>query len=423
MRWEIRGLIEGFYGRPWSWDDRIDVARWCAARAMTHYVYAPKDDPLHRSRWREPYGVEALDGFARLIAQGGLSVGFAVSPGLSMDYDDVDDRRALAAKIDPLLALGVDLVCLALDDLDPRPGLGTAHAGLTRWLHGHLDGRADLVLVPTEYTGTGTVTPYLEALAAIPDDVPIAWTGVAVVNDTITVDEARRRADALGGRLPLLWDNYPVNDAFMVDRLFLGPLRGRDPGLAAHCSGYLANPMSQPMASKLPLASAAAYLRGEDPDKAWAEEAGDLRVLAEACDGVEPRRLVAAAVAGGSTDELRAWLLAAEGCAATGLGDEAAPWVEQAHAEARVGLQAMRVIDALGEGDLAAAHGHALGVVFAWPGVRRSAVTVMGARCSIRPVMTQDRDGGWVLQPGARSEDENAIDHLVRFALDRLTGA
>ena len=161
MRWEIRGLIEGFYGRPWSWDDRIDVARWCAARAMTHYVYAPKDDPLHRSRWREPYGVEALDGFARLIAQGGLSVGFAVSPGLSMDYDDVDDRRALAAKIDPLLALGVDLVCLALDDLDPRPGLGTAHAGLTRWLHGHLDGRADLVLVPTEYTGTGTVTPYL----------------------------------------------------------------------------------------------------------------------------------------------------------------------------------------------------------------------------------------------------------------------
>jgi hypothetical protein len=44
----------------------------------------------------------------------------------------------------------------------------------------------------------------------------------------------------------------------------------------------------------------------------------------------------------------------------------------------------------------------------------------MGARCSVRPIMTQDRDGGWVLQPASIAEDENAIDHLVRYALDRL---
>ncbi|MCB1015823.1 MAG: beta-N-acetylglucosaminidase domain-containing protein [Acidimicrobiales bacterium] len=55
MPWDIRGLIEGFYGRPWSWDERCAVARFVAERGMTHYVYAPKDDPRHRERWRDPY--------------------------------------------------------------------------------------------------------------------------------------------------------------------------------------------------------------------------------------------------------------------------------------------------------------------------------------------------------------------------------
>ena len=37
----IRGIVEGFYGTPWSWDDRVDVGRYCAARGMTHFVYKP----------------------------------------------------------------------------------------------------------------------------------------------------------------------------------------------------------------------------------------------------------------------------------------------------------------------------------------------------------------------------------------------
>ncbi len=51
------------------------------------------------------------------------------------------------------------------------------------------------------------------------------------MNDEITADDARARVAALGGRAPLLWDNVPVNDAVMSDRLFMGPLRGRAPEL------------------------------------------------------------------------------------------------------------------------------------------------------------------------------------------------
>ncbi|MDZ7731697.1 MAG: beta-N-acetylglucosaminidase domain-containing protein [Acidimicrobiia bacterium] len=87
MTTAIRGVIEGFYGPPWSWDDRRHVSsRVCHGHGMTHYVYAPKDDPLHRARWREPYPDDELDHFERLVSDGTLEVGFAISPGLSIDY-------------------------------------------------------------------------------------------------------------------------------------------------------------------------------------------------------------------------------------------------------------------------------------------------------------------------------------------------
>ena len=335
-------MIEGFYGEPWTWDDRAEIMRWCHQRGMTHYLYAPKDDPLHRRRWREPYPPEVLGGFERLVGEGTLTVGFAISPGLSIDHADPSDRAALAAKVDQVVDLGVGLVALLVDDIPVRPGLGAEHVVLTRFLREHLEGRAELVLTPTEYTGS-RATAYLDALAeGVPDDVPIGWTGDTVVTDRLTAAQARARAAALGGRPPLVWDNYPVNDALMVDQLFLGPLRGRDPALSTTCAGYAANPMVQAMASKPALASIAGFLRGEDPEAAWRDDLGALTTFAEACDGAVPRALVARAVAPGATDaafdELEAWLLAARECSAPGLGTEVTPWLDQVHREARLGL-------------------------------------------------------------------------------------
>jgi hyaluronoglucosaminidase len=150
VAWQIGGIIEGFYGPPWSWDDRAELMRFCHERGMTHYVYAPKDDPKHRERWREPYGEGKLEGFARLAGEGTLEVGFGISPGLSIDYYSNDDRADLAAKIDQVLNVGIRLVVLALDDIPFGGGdQGRAHADLTTWLRDHLGDRASLVLVPT----------------------------------------------------------------------------------------------------------------------------------------------------------------------------------------------------------------------------------------------------------------------------------
>ncbi|MFY9356407.1 MAG: beta-N-acetylglucosaminidase domain-containing protein, partial [Defluviitoga tunisiensis] len=55
---KLRGIIEGFYGKPWSDENRIDIIRFCGKNKMNAYWYAPKDDPYHREKWREPYPSE-----------------------------------------------------------------------------------------------------------------------------------------------------------------------------------------------------------------------------------------------------------------------------------------------------------------------------------------------------------------------------
>ncbi len=423
----LSGVIEGFYGPPWSWEVRAEVMAWCHQRGMGLYLYAPKDDPRHRERWREPYDPDELAGFDSLVEAGTLAVGFAISPGLSMDYAAPDDRAALAAKVDQLVERGVSVVALLLDDIPVRPGLGPDHAALTTWLFDHLDGRARLVLTPTEYTGTRP-TAYLDALAAgTPAEVLIGWTGATVVCDEITVAQAAARAASLGDRPPLIWDNYPVNDGLMSDRLFMGPLRGRDPALATVCAGYVANPMVQGRASKTPLASVAAYARGEDPDAGWRADLGPLQVFAEACDGEHVRALAAAVVAGDLSpdrsadqlDRLEAWLVAAKDCRAPGVEDEVGPWLDQVHREARVGLAAVNLLRAVADDATPSTGEMAVGLAMAWLPLRRAAVSVMGTRGTLRPVMGQSATGAWTYRAAAVTEGANAVDDLVRHALAR----
>lgn len=405
-------MIEGFYGPPWSWAARTEVMAWCAERGLRDYVYAPKDDPKHRASWRELYDRDELTAFEAFASAGDQRLGFSIAPGLSMAYDDADDLDALARKVDQVVSAGAALVVLAFDDIPFGGGpQGAAHARVTAWLRDHLDDRAELSVVPTEYVGVRP-SPYLDALAAgTPDDVPIGWTGRAVLNDTITVADARARADSLGGRPPMLWDNYPVNDAVMVDRLFVGPLRGREPGLIDACAGYFANPMVQPFANKLPLASTAAFVRGEDPETVWRDTAADLGWLAfaEACD-TDVARVAVAAVAAGDLVPARRLFTDAASCAAPGLEEEAAAWVTQIQRDARLALSALDVLDGERSVDTV------LGMAARWQASRRSTVTVFGPRCSIRLLLGQADDGTWRVEPASVEHDANAIDDLVRLA-------
>ena len=85
----LSGVIEGFYGRPWTQPERLELLAWMAAWGLDTYVYAPKDDLHHRALWREPYGASDADGLRQLIAAcgaRGIRFIYAISPGLDIRY-------------------------------------------------------------------------------------------------------------------------------------------------------------------------------------------------------------------------------------------------------------------------------------------------------------------------------------------------
>ncbi len=97
----IRGVVEGFYGPPWTHAQRLDMVEFLAERSMNTFVYSPKDDPFLRARWREPHTGAQLEQMSELVnACDARGVQFvpALSPGLSMEYSTTEDRRTLSEK-------------------------------------------------------------------------------------------------------------------------------------------------------------------------------------------------------------------------------------------------------------------------------------------------------------------------------------
>lgn len=60
----LLGVVEGFYGRPFTSEQRKELFRKIKNFGMQCYVYAPKDDYKHRGYWRELYTVEEGDHLA-----------------------------------------------------------------------------------------------------------------------------------------------------------------------------------------------------------------------------------------------------------------------------------------------------------------------------------------------------------------------
>lgn len=54
----IRGVIEGFYGKPWSDEARKDMFEFMGKHGMNTYIYSPKNDPYLRDKWRDLYPEE-----------------------------------------------------------------------------------------------------------------------------------------------------------------------------------------------------------------------------------------------------------------------------------------------------------------------------------------------------------------------------
>lgn len=273
------GVLEGFYGKPWSHEARLDMIRFMGSAGFTHYIYAPKDDPYHRSRWRDRYPYAMRQQFKELVSvadSAGVALVFAISPGLNIVYSDSADVEILRKKMTDMLEMGFDEVALFLDDVpeDLRHEGDQARFANLAQAHIHLVNAIKegipLMVCPTTYTDAWGDQDYVETLSrGIGPDVPMFWTGRDVAPSSIRISEARIHRLKLKGDL-YVWDNFPVND-FETWRPLLGALKGRAPELPIVVAGFFANPMESVYLSMLPLHTVATYAR--DPKRYDAESA------------------------------------------------------------------------------------------------------------------------------------------------------
>ncbi len=280
----LSGVIEGFYGPPWSLEERRQLFKSMQTRGLNTYVYAPKDDLKHRALWREPYDtVEGLQLAALIRAARHCDVRFiyALSPGLDFRYGVEADTGLLHQRFEQLLALGCEHFALLFDDIPDRFDFGSvasAHCavvnGLFAWLRQRLP-TAQLAFCPTPYCGRmaerGVGEPdYLATVGReLALEIDVFWTGPEIISREITVAHVRELAATLRRR-PIIWDNLHAND-YDCRRFFCGPYAGRASALRTEVRGVLVNPNCEFPLNFVPLHTLGAWLQDAafDPRAAY----------------------------------------------------------------------------------------------------------------------------------------------------------
>ena len=296
-----RGVIEGYYGVPYSAEVTKDLFRFMARYKMNTYMYGAKSDPYHSQRWAEPYpktitpeqlriGYLSQD-MLRDIAQTGqaMKVNFiwAIHPGTAFtDAGNHEVMDQIMHKFADMHALGVRQFGVFVDDVGVPSDDATLKLGADRLteLQGRLEKQwnaaganpADTVrplhYVPQLYAfswaSAEQAKRFFGALGSVPEKVRIYITGRNVWSVPNNADLNTVR-EWLGHDASWWW-NYPCNDndvtklftmdtyANFADERHVVTLDRLEASLQGTPT-LISNPMQQGEASKIALFSIADY--------------------------------------------------------------------------------------------------------------------------------------------------------------------
>ncbi len=276
-----RGVVEGFYGTPWSHEVRLSLIDLYGRMKMNSYLYGPKDDPYHSCpNWRLPYPEQEARQLSELVEacrRNRVDFVWAIHPGQDIKWNE-EDYGNLVRKFNLMYDLGVRAFAIFFDDIS---GEGTNPARQTELLN-RLDRDfvkakgdvASLIVCPTDYsrlwanpTPQGSLAIYGQTLDP---SVEVFWTGDVVCSDL--TPETLEWVNSRIRRPAFYWWNFPVTD-YARHILMLGPAYGLDTSLTADdLCGLVSNPMEHGEASKIALYNVADYtwnIAAYNPIDSW----------------------------------------------------------------------------------------------------------------------------------------------------------
>ncbi|MBI5990485.1 beta-N-acetylglucosaminidase domain-containing protein [Clostridium perfringens] len=267
---EFRGFIEGFYGVPWSHEDRMNLMKDTSEYKMNTYIYAPKDDPYHRLSWKELYPEQEAKQIAELAkagAENNFNFCWTIHPGATLQFTD-EDFDALINKFEQLYSLGVRQFGVLFDDTDDwRNGQKQAE-----WIN-KIDTEfvkakgdvAPMIVISARYNsawGPNMDRYFKPFMQTLHDDIQVMWTGHATMSNVSKEVFEWPKVQTGVDKDVAVWWNYPVND-YCDSRILMAPLHNLNQDLD-NVSGFFSNPMNQAEASKVALYSIADYTWNTD---------------------------------------------------------------------------------------------------------------------------------------------------------------
>lgn len=254
----ISGVVEGFYGRPWTMEQRAELFKREQKWGLNSYLYAPKDDYKHRMYWRDLYSAEeAVQIIALISAARSHNVEFiyAISPGLDITFSNPKEVTALKRKFDQVKEFGCRSFSLLFDDIEREmcpadkqafSSFADAQVAIANEVFQHLGEPEVFLFCPTDYcasfcTPNVSQSSYLHTVGEkLLPGIDILWTGPKVVSHKISV-ESIEEVSAVLKRPPVIWDNIHAND-YDPQRIFIGPYKDRPTDLIPKLKGVLTNP-------------------------------------------------------------------------------------------------------------------------------------------------------------------------------------
>ena len=296
-----RGIIEGYYGVPYSAEVTRDLFRFMARYKMNTYMYGAKSDPYHSRYWGDPYPTtitedqqrigylnqDMMRDITKVANESKVNFIWAIHPGKAFaNAEDPQVLDKIMAKFESMHKLGVRQFGVFVDDVGvpSDPAIMKLCADNLNELQQRIDDKwnkkgaaATDTVKPLHYVpqlyAHGWVSQerareFFESLTGTTSKINIYITGRDVWSVPNNVDLATVKSWL--GRDVSWWWNYPCNDQdptklFVMDTYSnfrdethidnLSRLEKRLTGLGT----LIINPMQQGELSKIALFSVADY--------------------------------------------------------------------------------------------------------------------------------------------------------------------
>jgi hyaluronoglucosaminidase len=300
---QYRGVVEGYYGYPWTYEAKLDLMDFFKRFKMNTYLYGAKSDPYHSGYWDQPYPTsittdqtnrgwltqDMIKAIAAKSLSSKVSFIWAVHPGVASPVDfsstssvDAGVKRVMN-KFDLMYNLGIRQFGVFLDDCSWSINYSDNYAYFLTQVQNQLDSKynkyytnaSDTVrpihFVPSPYTIGGSSTAdmqkYFGAIGKTDPKITIYMTGWNVWSRPSNTDFNTMKSYL--GRKASFWWNYPCNDnadsrIYMTDMLTtMSRMRAGNLGTPdndfTNSLGIVSNPMQEGEVSKICLFGIADY--------------------------------------------------------------------------------------------------------------------------------------------------------------------